>query len=707
MGLTQPEIAPPGATTTSNLHAGIRLRGYWLLAARVSWIALALTIVALNILALPGFTSSLLTPGIVQELRSLNFSQTLYIGLNIGITATCILLYLAISMLLFWLRSADRMAFLCSLMLLIAGGVLLGFILGAPPSHLVWNVVVSLLSFLGQVFFVLFFYLFPSGRFVPRWTLWLALLWIAYQLILTIFFFAPFSGPPVLLPLFLLTALIAQVYRYRAVSSSRERQQTKWVVFGMVLAILLILVTRLIPLFLPPSLQHSEVGASLFGGGSFYLAMLLLPVFIGIAILRSQLFDINLIINRTLVYGLLTAFVVGFYILVVGYLGAIFRAEGNLLISLIATGLVAVLFQPLRNVLQRAVNRLVYGLRDEPYVALSRLSQRLRTTLEPDAVLSAIVATVRETLKLSYAAIEVPEGASFALAAASGAPPTKEAIRLPLVHQGEAVGTLLIAPRGRDDTLTPADLRLLDDLTHQIGTAVHTVRLTSDLQVLTRDLQHSREKLVAAREEERRRLRRDLHDGLGPMLSAVLLKVGLVRTLYRRDPETTAMLLQQLENEIESVIGDIRHVVYNLRPPALDELGLIGALREYVARLGNNEAMPLNVAVEAPEMLPPLPAAVEVAAYRIAQEAVTNVLRHACAQSCIVRIWVEDGLRIEVSDDGIGMDETEQIGVGLTSMRERAEELGGTFATRKNEPRGMLVAACLPLPAPGQAEARV
>ena len=191
------------------------------------------------------------------------------------------------------------------------------------------------------------------------------------------------------------------------------------------------------------------------------------------------------------------------------------------------------------------------------------------------------------------------------------------------------------------------------------------------------------------------------------MLSAILLKVGLVRTLYRHDVETTETLLKQLETEIESVIGDVRRVVYNLRPPTLDELGLLGALREYVARLGSGDSKTLNISVDAPETLPALPAAVEVAAYRIVQEAVTNVVRHASAHFCSVHIGVEDGLRIVVSDDGIGRDEADRAGVGLTSMHERAEELGGTLATRKNEPRGTLVVACLPLPATVQAEARV
>ena len=226
------------------------------------------------------------------------------------------------------------------------------------------------------------------------------------------------------------------------------------------------------------------------------------------------------------------------------------------------------------------------------------------------------------------------------------------------------------------------------------------MRLTSELQALTQDLQRSREHLVTTREEERRRLRRDLHDGLGPMLSAIMLKVGLVRTLYLRDQQTTDLLLNQLETEIESVISDIRRVVYNLRPPALDELGLVGAIREYVARLGNEEQAnnaALKVTVEASESLPPLSAAVEVAAYRIVQEAVTNVIRHAYAHSCHVCFLVEDALQIEVNDDGKGIEEADRAGVGLNSMRERAEELEGTFTINKAFPCGTQITARLPL----------
>ena len=699
--------------------AKTRLNGPLLLSIRIAWLALVIPSVGLFLFGLPTYYAQIQRPCLdattcniagamtekgLQSLAALGFSTHGYAAFYTIFWTIIVALWSGIAFLIFLRRSDDWFALLTALFLVM-------FNLSPTTSALLipypaLTLPIILMGLAGSFAQWLFLLLFPNGRLVLGWMRGL----IPFVIIQAVLFVAP--------PTWLLSAnnlpgwfngllalitdggiIISQVYRYRRVSTVVECQQTKWVVFGITIVATGSLLFGFLFTTVFPAVDQPDNAYSLFQLVYPFL-LLLLPVSIGIAILRYRLWDIDIIMNRTLVYGLLTAFVVGFYILVVGYLGATFRTGGNVLISLVATGLIAVLFQPLRTLLQRGVNRLVYGLRDEPYVALSRLGQRLKTTLEPDEVLSTIVATVRETLKLSYAAIEIPEGPAFALAAASGVPPTKEAVRLSLIHQGEAVGNLLIAPRGRNEMLTPSDLRLLDDLTHQIGNAVHTVRLTSDLQVLTGDLQRSRERLVSAREEERRRLRRDLHDGLGPMLSAILLKVGLLRTLYLRDTETAETLLKQLETEIESVIGDIRRVVYNLRPPALDELGLLGALREYVAHFANGDSKTLTMIVDAPERLPALPAAVEVAAYRIVQEAVTNVIRHASAHSCRVRIGVkDDGLLIEVSDDGIGIDEVWRLGVGLTSMRERAEELGGTFSIRKTDPQGTLVIACLPLPA--------
>jgi signal transduction histidine kinase len=703
MNLAQRERTSQDTRASASLPPDTRLHGRWLLGTRVSWMVLALAIVILNALALPTVPAVLLPPPeLLPELRRLNLSPALGIALIMGSNGICMLLYLAMSALLFWRRSDDRMAFFCSLTLLTFGGAVFGFLEYVPATGVAWQLATSGLFFLGQLCFLTFFYLFPTGRFVPRWTRWCALLSITYWVI-WLAIYGLTSGPPgYLLSVFLLTAVIAQVYRYRFVSRFSERQQTKWVVFGFVVAILLFIATRFITLLLPPDLQLSPVVDDLVGGISVYLSFMLIPICIGIAVLRAQLFDIDLIIKRTVVYGLLTAFVIGMYVLIVGYLGAIFRAQGNLAISLFATGIVAVLFQPLRDRLQRGVNRLLYGQRDEPYVVLTGLGQRVKTTLDPDAVLPAIVATVREALKLSYAAIEVPDGSQVMLAAA-GDPQATEVLRLPLIHQGVPVGTLIAAARGRSDALAPADVRLLQDLANQIGTAVHTVRLTSDLRTLTHDLQRSREQLITAREEERRRLRRDLHDGLGPMLSAILLNVGLVRSLYQRDPTMTDRLLNQLESEIETTIADIRRLVYNLRPPALDELGLVGAIREYVTRLGaETQLQHVTVTVELPTPLPSLPAAVEVAAYRIVQEALTNVIRHAHARMCRVRFLADERLQIEVADDGDGVEAAQRAGVGLSAMRERAEELGGTFMIANMMPRGTVVTARLPLAGTGQ-----
>ena len=725
MNPAQRKKAPKDTGASTNLRLDTRLHGRWLLAARVSWIVLALVIVLLNALALPGVPASIIPPEVLRELRRLNLPPAPGVVLIMGMNGMCMLLYLATSALLFWRRSDDRMAFFCSLMLLTFGGAVFGFLEYDPPPSLVWNLAFYSLFFLGQVSFLTFFYLFPSGRFVPRWTRWSALLFVAFWLVWFFFLGGLASGtPPELLFLFLLTGVIAQVYRYRSVSTFSERQQTKWVVFGFVLAIFLFISTQLIFFFLPLQLSNSLVMNGLVGGVSVYLSFMLIPIFIGIAILRSQLFDIDLIIKRTLVYGILTAFVIGVYVLVVGYLGALFHTGSNLVISLLATGLVAVLFQPLRELLQRGVNRLLYGQRDEPYRVISRLGQRLEATLAPDAVLSIIVETVAQTLKLPYAAIALKQDEEFATAASYGTepggaqpgggitcPPDRapypgdryprpyisgngvaslagSLLHVPLLYQSEQVGELLLAPRARGESFTPADRRLLDDLARQVGVAAHAVRLTADLQ-------QSRERLVTAREEERRRLRRDLHDGLGPALASITLKLDAARNLLTRDPPAADALLVDLKKQTQAAVGDIRRLVYALRPPSLDELGLISVLREQAEQYLHDG---LRITLDAPEPLPPLPAAVEVATYRIVQEAVTNVVRHAQARTCTIRFALDDGLDLDICDDGRGIAAGQHAGVGLTSIRERAAELGGMCEIEPVPTGGTRVHVRLPLP---------
>ncbi len=497
-----------------------------------------------------------------------------------------------------------------------------------------------------------------------------------------------------------LFSLIARLHRARG----DERQQLKWFLFAAVPAAVCLTPVLLINYCQPDSFpvnflfnptdrafcEPTDVPWQLYNAVIYVAvaALLVLPVFTYIAILRYRLYDIDLIINRTFVYGALTACVVALYVLVVAYLGVVLRTSSNLATSLAATGLIAALFVPLRDWLQRGVNRLMYGERDEPYKVLSDLGASLEATLAPESVLPTVVETVARALKLPYAAITLKQDGVFVEAARYGQRPAGEPLIVPLTYQQETLGQLVVSPRAPGESFTKSDVRLLGDLARHIEVAAYAVRLTADLQ-------RSRERLVTAREEERRRLRRDLHDGIGPQLAALTLKLETARKLLSHDPQASA-LMADLSERARATISDVRRSVHALRPPALDELGLIPALREGAAQYSQNG---LRVSVEAPKSLPSLPAAAEVATYHIAQEAMTNVVRHARARNCSVRIALDEDagtLRVEIVDDGRGVGEGHKVGVGLHSMRERAEELGGRCKVDTLAGGGTLVSAELP-----------
>jgi signal transduction histidine kinase len=649
----------------------------------------------------------------LRALEDLGLSRDSFAAYFVAMDTVFAAVWFAVAALIFWRRSDDRMGLFVSLALLTFGTATYAFTLEAlTVRHPAWEIPVAFLHFLGSASFGLFLYLFPDGRFVPRWTRWVALAWIAWQL--PPYFFPEWHlnadtwylwGQAVVWPAALGTALYAQAYRYRRVSSATQRQQIKLVVFGIASALSVFIGLSLaLSAFAATPTSPRALAVLLIGYLLVYAALLLIPVSISIAVLRHHLFDVDLFINRTLVYGALTASVVLLYVLVVGGLGELLQVRGNLIISLIATGLAAVIFQPLRDRLQRGANRLMYGERDDPYAVLSRLGSRLESTLAPDAVLPAVAKTVKEALKLPYAEIQLRREDGFETAAAAGNP-GENALRLPLVYGGETVGRLVLGPRAGEESFEPTERRLLEDLAQQIGASAHAALMTDEALKLSADLQRSRERLVEAREEERRRLRRDLHDGLGPQLSSQALTIDAVRALMKRDPDAAEELLLDLKAQAQDAVSDIRRLVYGLRPPALDDLGLLGALCESAAQYG---AKGLSVSVEALESLPPLSAAVEVAAYRIAQEALTNVARHAEANTCTVSLAIDEAsaLCLEVRDDGRGIpdpqeDSSVRAGVGLMSMRERASELGGSLVVEPLPEGGTRVRARLPLPEEG------
>jgi signal transduction histidine kinase len=674
-----------------------RLHGSRLVIVRVTWVIVIVLTLGRFIAAVPVHYHHWSTPdeNVLAGLLSLGISVHFYATYRIALAIVFVLVYCAVAAVIVWHKSDDWQAVFVSL-LLVTFGVNVSFLftnLGADVPLAGW--LALCLEFLGWIFISLFFFLFPNGRFVPHWTWLLALCIITLQVPWTFFPASPLSPdtwPPELQALvFLLvwgSGVVAQVYRYRRVSGPIERQQTKWVVFGATVAVVggvgLSLPGLAIPALAQPGSLYLLAIATLGP-----IPFLCIPLTIGVAIQRYRLWNIDPIINRTLVYSMLTMSIIGLYVLVVGYLGIVFRTNSNPLISLVATGLIAVLFQPLRDRLQRAVNRLMYGERDDPYAVLARLGQRLEVTLAADAVLPTIVETVAQALRLPYVAIALDRnGASMIVAYGT---PVPVSLTLPLIYGAEIVGQLLLAPRVPGEDFSAADQRLLEDLARQAGIAVHAVRLT-------RDLQQSREHLVITREEERLRLRRDLHDGLGPTLAGFTLTVAAIRNLLGRDQAAADALLSEMGAEIEAAVGDIRRLVYDLRPPALDELGLVGAIRTRAAQYSANLTGGLQVHVEVLNDLAVLPAAVEVAAYRITEEALLNVVRHARARTCVVRLSLAEALRLEICDDGVGLPMARHMGVGLHSLRERAAELGGSCVVESVPTGGTRVCALLPLP---------
>jgi signal transduction histidine kinase len=451
------------------------------------------------------------------------------------------------------------------------------------------------------------------------------------------------------------------VVRYRR-SGEAGRRQLLW----LVLALLVILVIN--------------AQRWLTGDGPILLLLTLplIPIAVTVAILRYHVLDIRLVVSRTVSYAVLTALVVGGYAALVAGLDALLRGAGA---PLLATLLVAIAFNPVRLFLQRTVDRAMYGSRSDPVRAIATIGERLHAS-DSDG-LAGVPRAVVEALRLPYAAVLGQHGPAFE----AGQAPDRTH-RLQLRYEGQPVGALVVGLRAGERSLARADAVILELLTTPVAAALHATALSAELV-------SSRGRIVSAREEERRRLHRDLHDGLGPILTGAAFKADAAANLVPVRPDDAVALLGELRGDIRTAIDGVRHAVLGLRPPALDELGLVGALRRHA------ETLPVPAGVTAAD-LPPLPAAVEVAAYRIATEALTNVVRHAaagraCVEFAIATGTVEAGglLRLCVTDDGARRTGW-TAGVGLASIRERVAELGGWCDTGPT-PQGGRVIAELPL----------
>jgi signal transduction histidine kinase len=411
------------------------------------------------------------------------------------------------------------------------------------------------------------------------------------------------------------------------------------------------------------------------------LAVLPLPAACLVALVRHRLWDVDLVLSRSLTYGLLSAGVVTAYVVAVSLLGAVLGSTARA--PVLATTVVALLVLPLHTRLQRLVNRLVHGEVEDPWVALARLGDRLEASAGPaevaDRVLPDLVAQVSRALRVPYAAVVLADGTMTA-----HGQPSARVVSTPLAYGGVEVGRLVVT--GTD--LPRGEARLLEHLARQAAVAVHSV-------LLARAAQEARAETATAREEERRRLRRDLHDGLGPALAAVALQAETARDLVPDDPAAAVALLDRLVPRLNEAVRDVRTLVHDLRPPTLDELGLAGSVRELATRF----ATPTRAISVDAEELEALPAAVDLAAYRIVSECLANAAKHSAASS--VRLALRrspSSLQVEVCDDGVGLAAGAVAGVGLRSMRERAEELGGSCTVGSGDGgTGTTVVATLPL----------
>jgi signal transduction histidine kinase len=404
---------------------------------------------------------------------------------------------------------------------------------------------------------------------------------------------------------------------------------------------------------------------------------------VAVALLRYRLFDVEAYLPRTLGYLLCVAATLAVYLLTTTLTT---RDAGPGYAPALVTAVTAFALANVLGVVNRLIGRLLFGDRARPYRALMTLGDRLAGLLEPDDVLPVAVETVCRSLRLPYAAItlagESEPGAMW------GSPPP-HTTPFVLGHAGEQIGVLTVGLRPGERSLADADERALTAFAHQVALAAHGVRAT-------RELRRSREQVVVAREAERGRLHRDLHDGIGPALAGISLGLETASRLALRDPQAAAALLADLGRETSACVDDLRHVITGLRPPVLAEVGLVGALTRHAELLSQQSGRRLVVEVSGTTNGLQLPPAVEVAAYRIATEALTNLARHSTAARGTVHVACDDALRLLVEDDGHGTPPIEP-GNGLTTMRHRAEELGGQCTVTFRPGRGTSVVAELPL----------
>lgn len=437
-----------------------------------------------------------------------------------------------------------------------------------------------------------------------------------------------------------------------------------------------------------------ELGDQALGSGSgTWVGLIAVPlpvVAIGVAVLRRGLWDLDTLLNRTLVFVSLSVCIAAVYAVAVTALARLLPDDRIPLPSLLSAAAVAALFHPLQVRLQGGVDRLLYGRRGDPYAVLAGVVSPLEREPDPGAALNGAVAAIAEGLKLPGVRVDVVDGEGvLRTAAAVGSSCAGPWVSVPLRYGGDEVGELQYALRQGSDGVSPRELQLLEDLANHVAVTAKAVQLTGEVH-------RSRAEIVTAREEERRLLRRELHDRLAAPLTGIAFGIDAARRLQSRDPQGAEQLQADLITQTHESIDVVRDIIGQLRPPVLDERGLVEAIRERARTL----LEPAGVAVEvvADQLPDSVSAAVESAVYSIASEAVMNIVKHARARRCSIRLRLADGvLSLTVADDGGGFTGRRAGGLGVQTMTDRAAELGGTTDVRAASGGGTVVEVVLPL----------
>ncbi len=500
--------------------------------------------------------------------------------------------------------------------------------------------------------------------------------------------------------LFATVAAIVSLFLRRRRADAEQRLQLRWLAYAGI-AILVAL-----PAF---ELSLTTGGAAGYVGLAVSVSVLLLgpPVAIAIAVLKYRLYDIDVVINKTLVYGLLAAFITAVYVGIVVGIGQAIGSKRNLGLSILATAVVAVGFQPVRNRVQHLANRLVYGKRATPYEVLSEFSDRMSGAYATEDLLPRMARILGEGTGASRASVWLRVGSNLKpeaswpadaatpagpLPLADGQVPTIEAVDrvLPVRHQGELLGALSVT-KAKGDPLRPAEGKLMEDLASGAGLVLRNVRLTAELLQRLEELQASRQRIVAAQDEERRRLERNIHDGAQQQLVALQVRLSLAERAAE-DGCRVKDQIASLKAEAGEALQNLRDLARGIYPPLLADQGLQAALTAQARRA----AVPVRIEASG---IARYPQDQEAAVYFCCLEALQNVAKYARAAQATVRLFDADGeLAFEVTDDGRGFDaSTTSYGTGLQGMADRLAAQGGTLEVRSAPSRGTTVTGRMPV----------